>query len=95
MNLYVIGYDISDSKRLVRMHRYLVAFAAPVQRSIFLLWGSEEYKDKCLQSAKHHLNEKQDSLYCCKLPDYGKKIHLGAQTLPDGVYFPPLKFSLI
>ncbi len=94
MNLYVIGYDISDNQRLLRIHRYLSTFAMPVQRSIFLLWGSEDAKNKCLLRAKQFLNEKQDSLCCCRLPEYGKKIHLGAKPLPEGVVFPPLEFSL-
>ena len=37
---WLITYDITDPKRLVRLHRFLVRRATPVQYSVFHFEGS-------------------------------------------------------
>ena len=64
MNQYVIAYDIANKKRLVRLHRYLQQHATPIQRSIFLFYGSELQKMACITGALRLLNPKEDSLCC-------------------------------
>jgi len=39
---YLIGYDITDDKRLQRIHRRMINFATPIQYSVFLFDRSEE-----------------------------------------------------
>ena len=48
MAQYLIGYDISDPKRLQRIYRKMAHYATPIQYSIFLLDGSEKLLKQCL-----------------------------------------------
>ena len=41
MHSWLIGYDITDPRRLQRVHRVMVDCATPIEYSIFLLIGSE------------------------------------------------------
>jgi hypothetical protein len=45
LQAFVIGYDISNPRRLQRIHREMCKHAAPLEYSIFLLVGSEADKD--------------------------------------------------
>lgn len=94
MDLYVIGYDITNPKRLVRMHRLLQKFAMPIQYSIFLFWGPQTHLDRCMALAKGLMNDKEDALCCYRLPLRGQKINLGAAGLPDGIFLAPADFCL-
>ena len=47
MAQYLIGYDISDPKRLQRIYRKMTHYATPIQYSIFLLDGSENWLKLC------------------------------------------------
>ena len=95
MNLYVIGYDITDKKRLVRMHRFLEQRATPIQRSIFLFYGSELQKMACLTGAMRLLNPKADSLCCYRLPSQGTKLRIGAKLFSDGIFFAPVAMQTV
>ncbi len=45
---YLIGYDISDEKRLQKIYKRMTEFATPIQYSIFLFEGNLEYLQKSL-----------------------------------------------
>ena len=94
MNIYLIGYDVSDKKRLVKVHNCLTNHAIPLQRSVFLLWGTEANKDECLSDTIRLLDKHSDALCCYRLPMQGRKFFIGASPLPEGVFFKPLKFAV-
>ncbi len=60
MAQYLIGYDISDPKRLQRIYRKMTHYATPIQYSIFLLDGSEKLLKQCLAEIMLIFNKKED-----------------------------------
>lgn len=44
---WLIGYDITDPRRLGRIHRAMVSRAMPIEYSIFLFIGNEKSLAEC------------------------------------------------
>ena len=84
---YLIGYDISDSKRLQRFHRKLSRYALPLQYSIFLFEGTEQELMACLNKLLNILNKKEDDLRVYPLPSNGKIWQIGKPLFPDGIVY--------
>ncbi len=93
MSEHLICYDITDPKRLVRLHRYLRRYAMPLQYSVFLFVGDERTLERCLQGALAFINLKKDDLRVYTLPQRGLKIRLGRATLPEGIQWSGLPTS--
>jgi CRISPR/Cas system-associated endoribonuclease Cas2 len=64
----VIGYDISDPRRLLRVHREMCKHATPLEYSIFLLVGSEADKERCLEEIAELIEPRDDDVRCYALP---------------------------
>ena len=84
---YLIGYDIRCPRRLQRVHRKMIGFATPVQRSVFLFTGTNKELDDCIATIKPLLNLKVDDFRCYRLPPNGFRGRLGAPVLPEGVFY--------
>ncbi len=95
MNQYLIGYDISDPKRLCRIHRVMKTHATPIQYSIFLLEGSEKDFQKCLDEIVPLINPKEDDLRCYPLPRGGHQFRIGRPVLPEGIVWTGLPATAI
>ena len=80
--LFIIGYDISDPKRLNKIYKAMCKFATPLQYSIFLLNGSTKQCEECLQTMSSMINPKEDDFRCYELPQYGLKNRIGPASLP-------------
>jgi CRISPR-associated protein Cas2 len=87
---YIVAYDITDPKRLTRLHRYLRTIAIAIQYSIFYLKCDERQLERLLKPADDIIDSRVDDFRCYPLPERGLKIRLGRATLPDGVYFTAL-----
>ena len=74
---YLIGYDITDDKRLQRIHRRMINFATPIQYSVFLFDGSEKLLKKCLEEVMAIFNKKEDDLRIYPLPPNCPQWQLG------------------
>ena len=61
---FVIGYDISDPRRLLRVHREMCRHATPLEYSIFLLVGRATAKDRCLQEIDALIKPQEDDVRC-------------------------------
>lgn len=85
MSEYVICYDISDPKRLNRLHRFLKRSAVPLQYSVFLFVGDDRQLERCLVQAIRIIDTKADDLRAYPLPMRGLKARLGPRVLPEGV----------
>lgn len=48
---FIIAYDVTSPSRLQRLHKALCEYALPIQKSVFLLMGSEAQFAKCRQKA--------------------------------------------
>ena len=55
---FVIGYDISHPRRLLRVHREMYKHASLLEYSIFLLVDSDAAKDHCLQEIDALMNHR-------------------------------------
>ena len=94
MAQYLIGYDISDPKRLQRIYRKMTHYATPIQYSIFLLDGSEKLLKQCLAEIMLIFNKKEDDLRVYPLPTNTTQWRLGKSSLPEGIIWTALPTSL-
>lgn len=85
MHQFLVGYDIASPKRLARVHRAMVRFAAPIQYSIFLLEGSHAEMQRCLDIVGALINPKEDDVRCYPLPKRGFQCRLGRPVMPPGI----------
>jgi CRISPR-associated protein Cas2 len=81
---FVIGYDISNPRRLLRVHREMCKHATPLEYSIFLLVGSEAAKDRCLEEIDALIKPLEDDVRCYALPARGFQGRVGRASLPAG-----------
>ena len=91
---WLIGYDITDPKRLNRVHRAMVKLATPIEYSIFLYIGSETGLAACLATVNALIDPKTDDVRCYPLPSRGLQERIGRATLPEGIQWTGLPTSL-
>ena len=82
---YLIVYDISEPKRLQRVHRRLKKQGLPIQYSVFSVVLSRVQLMRLLDVIKPLLDEREDDLRCYSLPSSIDCITLGKQFFPDDV----------
>ncbi len=84
--LYLIAYDISDPKRLARVHRFLKERALALQYSVFVLEGGEELRRTVQQGIEARIDPARDDVRIYALPEGVEVQPLGAaEPLPAGV----------
>jgi len=91
---FVIGYDITDPRRLGRVHREMRKHATPIEYSIFVLVGSERAKDDCLAKTALLLKPEEDDVRCYPLPMRGFQGRIGRASLPEGIQWTGLPAGL-
>jgi CRISPR-associated protein Cas2 len=89
MREYIICYDITDPRRLGRIHRALKKKALPVQYSVFLFSGTPEQLDQCLARLEALMNPDTDDIRAYPLPQRGLRLALGPGALPGGILWGP------
>lgn len=94
MQCWLIGYDVSNPKRLQRIHRLMTNWATPIEYSIFLFTGSSRDLEKVLAEINQKMNTKADDVRCYPLPVRGLQERLGRATLPEGIQWTALPSSL-
>ncbi|MBN8454021.1 CRISPR-associated endonuclease Cas2 [Accumulibacter sp.] len=91
---FVIGYDISDPRRLLRVHREMCKHATPLEYSIFLLVGSENDKKLCLLEIGSLIEPQEDDVRCYALPARGFQGRIGRASLPEGIVWTGLPAAI-
>ncbi|MGB4911281.1 MAG: CRISPR-associated endonuclease Cas2 [Candidatus Dechloromonas phosphoritropha] len=91
---WIIGYDISDPRRLGRVHRAMVNRAMPIEYSIFLFIGNERQVAECLATVDMLIDGKTDDVRCYPLPSRGLQERIGRATLPAGIHWTGLPAAL-
>lgn len=91
---WLIGYDITNPKRLGRVHRAMVNRATPIEYSIFLYIGSEKGLAECLATVNSLIDPKTDDVRCYPLPSRGLQERIGRATLPEGIQWTGLPTPL-
>jgi len=94
MRNWLIGYDITDPKRLQRIYRVMLRHATPIEYSIFLLAGTERDKQRCLDELIALIDPDTDDLRCYPLPERGLQERIGRATLPEGIHWSVLPCTL-
>jgi len=85
MREYIICYDITDPKRLGRIHRALKKKALPVQYSVFLFNGTPDQLALCLARLEALMDPDTDDIRAYPLPQRGLRLALGPGALPGGI----------
>jgi CRISPR-associated protein Cas2 len=94
MRNWIIGYDITEPKRLQRIYRVMLRHATPLEYSVFMLTGSERNKQRCLDELSALIDSDSDDLRCYPLPERGLQERIGKATLPDGIHWSVLPSTL-
>lgn len=94
MPSWIIGYDIASPKRLQKVYRVMLHYAAPLEYSVFLLSGTDRQKDKCLAELRALIDTRVDDLRCYPLPARGLQERIGRATLPEGIGWTGLPATL-
>lgn len=83
--LYMIAYDISNPKRLGRVHRYLKKQGLPLQYSVFTVVLKRPSLLRLLAGLEQLIDPRQDDVRCYSLPRQVTTYALGRQLFPDDV----------
>ena len=82
---WLIGYDITNPRRLGRVHRAMIRRATPIEYSIFLFVGNERGLAECLAAVAGLIDPDTDDVRCYPLPSRGLQERIGRATLPAGI----------
>ena len=95
MAQYIICYDISCAKRLRKAAKILQGVAIRLQKSVYLLVGSQSDLNKCWRALAACVSDSHDLLTCYCVPAHSPLQTLGANVLHDGIMwsglFEPIK----
>ena len=86
MSDYIICYDITNRRRLGRVHSLLKKHAVPVQYSLFLFTGTDAQLQQCLDLLQAIMDQHTDDIRAYPLPERGYRVSLGQATLPEGIH---------
>ncbi|KPA15873.1 CRISPR-associated protein Cas2 [Candidatus Magnetomorum sp. HK-1] len=81
---YIIAYDISDNKRLKRVHRKLKNEAIAVQKSVFIARGSEHDINYLMDKISLFMDDSKDDLRAYPIVDPKSVWTNGTNPLAQG-----------
>ena len=81
---WLISYDITDPRRLIRLHRFLVRQATPVQYSVFHFEGSPAQMGRLMAEIETRIDPDTDDVRGHQLPARLQVDTLGRGSLPAG-----------
>ena len=81
---HLIAYDISDPKRLYRVHKNLISQAFALQKSVFLLPGKTSKLTKVLDELNQIIHAGEDDIRAYPIQHPDQLWMLGSQ-LPDNL----------
>ncbi|HHT7876886.1 TPA: CRISPR-associated endonuclease Cas2 [Pasteurella multocida] len=90
-----MGYDISDEKRLVRIHKVMLKYATPIQYSVFLFEGIPSRLEACVKEVFALMHKKEDDVRIYPIPNRGKQWIMGKRALPEGIIWTALPHYLL
>lgn len=83
---HIIAYDIADTRRLGRIHRYLKKIAVPVQYSVFLIPCSSARLQDIKEDLEQMIDPKKDDIRLYTLPENPDITVMGRQGAAPGIY---------
>ncbi|MDA8192308.1 MAG: CRISPR-associated endonuclease Cas2 [Gammaproteobacteria bacterium] len=85
VRLWLVAYDIADSRRLQRVHRYLKTEGMPVQYSVFLVETSPARMGRIRIGLAALVNPRRDDVRIYPIPMDLDIVSLGRSTWPAGM----------
>jgi len=83
---YIIAYDISDKKRLRKVHRLIKEYAMSLQYSVFIAPFSSCLMAEMIIRLKDVIKLSQDDIRIYPLSDSYKPEIYGNRKLPNGIF---------
>lgn len=83
--LYLLAYDISDPKRLLRVHRACRQWGVPLQYSVFLVPLTPASIGDLVAELRGIIDERADDVRVYPLPSRVEVAQYGRQGLPEGI----------
>lgn len=83
--LYLVCYDITEPKRLARIHRFLREEGLPVQYSVFTAELAARDLGRLLAGLRQRIDPRSDDVRIYPLPARLERICLGLQYFPEDV----------
>lgn len=85
MTSWVVGYDIRDSRRLIKVHRAMVKVACPLEYSVFLFQGTKAALEAVIVRVKKLIKLSADDVRAYELSESGLQFRIGKAALPKGI----------
>lgn len=82
---WLIAYDISQPRRLARVHRYVKTVAAPAQYSLYVAEDTAQGIQSIRDELAQLIDRREDDVRIYQLPKRSRIIHLGRGALPGGL----------
>lgn len=83
---FLFCYDVSDPRRLGRVHRYLRRHALALQKSVFLFSGSTQQRDGIWAGLLERVDPVADDVRCYCFSARGLRVNLGLPMLAEGLW---------
>ncbi len=83
--LFLLAYDISDPRRLIRVHRACRKWGVPLQYSVFLVPLTPATIGDLVADLRDIIDERADDVRVYPLPSRVEVAQYGRQGLPDGI----------
>lgn len=82
---YVVCYDITEPRRLGRIHRLMKKHGMAVQYSVFECWLTESALGSLVENLRELMDESTDDIRIYGLRAGVPIATVGCQVIPDGV----------
>ncbi|WP_161595509.1 CRISPR-associated endonuclease Cas2 [Tepidimonas charontis] len=83
--MWLIAYDITDPRRLVRIHRYAKTVAIPVQYSLYACYETARGILGIRDALADMINDREDDVRIYQLPQRLRVARFGSRSLPKGL----------
>ena len=82
---YLVCYDISDPKRLRRVHRQIIKHAVFIQLSVYYFQGNRFDLEKLLSDLECVIDNRADDVRAYSVRAISDALQIGCSWLPEGV----------
>ena len=82
---WLVTYDITDRRRLGRIHRHLKKVATPFQYSVFLFEGTQAQMGAVMAQLGRIANKNEDDIRAYAIPNKLNAVALGCNIVLPGL----------
>ena len=92
---YIVAYDISEPKRLRRVHRTMRGYGDPLQYSVFRCILSPSERVLLLEALTPIINHREDQVMFINLGPANGRAHVSIETLGRALASEPERIAVI